>query len=108
MTREKRREDRYSVVLDARIRNGSGVVHEAMVSDLSRTGCRITSPRRRLGPNSFLTITVAGVGFLDARVQWRDGNEHGIRFDRPLHQAVLDHIRHYLSREPAYLADKAA
>lgn len=111
MARDKRREVRYSVVVDARIRNGSGTAHQVIVSNLSRKGCRITSPTRRLGPNAFLTITVARVGFLDARVLWRVGNEHGILFDHPLHEAVLDHIVQRLSREPAYLdlpAEEAA
>lgn len=107
MSADKRRETRYSVTVDARIRNGTGVARQVVVADLSRRGCRMISPHRRLGPDSFLTITVARVGFLDARVKWRDGDVHGILFDHPLHSAVLDHIRYYLSREAAYLDDSA-
>ena len=100
---EKRREQRFSVDVDARVRNGTGSARQVVVSDLSRRGCRITSPRRRFGEGAFITITIAEVGFLDARVKWRVDDVHGIRFDHPLHQAVLEHIRYSLSRYPAYI-----
>ena len=100
---EKRHEQRFNVVVDARIRNGTGSAREVVVSNLSRRGCRITSPHRRFGENAFITITVARLGYLDARVKWRIGNEHGILFENPLHEAVLEHIRRSLSRESAYL-----
>jgi hypothetical protein len=31
---------------------------------------------------------------------------HGISFDEPLHPAVLDHIRLFLSREPALIEER--
>jgi hypothetical protein len=101
MGREKRREPRYDVVLDARVRNGSGVPRSVRVTNLSQRGCRFRLSERRLGAGSFLTITVERVGFLDAHVKWREGDWHGIRFDQPLHPAVLDHIRLFLSKIPA-------
>ncbi len=105
---EKRREQRFDVDVDARVRNGTGTARQVVVSDLSRRGCRITSPRRRFGEGSFITITIADVGFLDARVKWRAGDVHGILFEHPLHQAVLEHIRYSLSRYPAYIDDPEA
>jgi hypothetical protein len=101
MGREKRREARYDVALDAKVRNGSGSSRKVEVTNLSQGGCRFRLGERRIGAGSFLTITVERVGFLDARVKWRQDDWHGIRFDRPLHPAVLDHIRLFLSREPA-------
>ena len=100
MGREKRREPRYRVELDARVRNGTGVPRTVNVTNLSKQGCRFKLSDRRLGTGAFLTITVERVGFLDAHVKWRDGDWHGIRFDNPLHPAVLDHIRMFLSRTP--------
>ena len=102
MNREKRREPRYSVELGARVRNGSGMPRTVAVTNLSQRGCRFKLSDRRLGAGSFLTITVERVGFLDAHVKWRDGDWHGIRFDHPLHPAVLDHIRLFLSRFPGF------
>ena len=102
---EKRREPRYTVRLEAQVRNGSGSARAVRVTNLSRQGCRFELCEIRLGQGSFLTITVGPVGFLDAHVQWRDGDWHGIRFDQPLHPAVLDHLRLFLSQEPALVAD---
>src|SRR4051812_3219739 len=101
MGREKRMEARYDVALDARVRNGSGSSRSVEVTNLSQRGCRFRLRERRLGTGSFLTITVERVGFLDPRAPWRQDDWPGIRFDRPLHPAVLDHIRLFLSREPA-------
>jgi hypothetical protein len=105
MGREKRKEPRYTVDLDARVRNGSGTPGAVSVSNLSQRGCRFRLSDQRLGAGAFLTITVARVGFLDARVKWRDGDWHGIRFDHPLHPAVLDHIRLFLSRTPGLIEE---
>ena len=68
---EKRREQRFNVDVDARVRNGTGSARQVVVSD--------------------------------ARVKWRAGDVHGILFEHPLHQAVLEHIRYSLSRYPAYI-----
>jgi hypothetical protein len=104
MGREKRREPRYCVDIDARVRNGTGNARRVNVTNLSQQGCRFRLGER-LGAGAFLTITVERVGFLDARVKWRDGDWHGIRFDQPLHPAVLDHIRLFLSRTPGLEAE---
>lgn len=105
MGREKRKDPRYAVTLDARVRNGSGTSRTVQVSNLSLHGCRFKLTDNRLGQDAFLTITVERVGFLEARVKWRDGDWHGIRFDHPLHPAVLDHIRLFLSRVPGLTAE---
>lgn len=106
MGREKRSEARYEVKLEAQVRNGIGSQRKVEVTNLSQQGCRFRLREKRLGQGAFLTITVGRLGFLDARVKWRQDDWHGIRFDRPLHPAVFDHIRLFLSREPA-LAEQA-
>lgn len=102
---EKRREPRYGVEVDARLRNGTGSARSVKVTNLSARGCRFSLPGEGLGIGAFVTITVARVGFLDARVRWRAGSTHGLRFEHPLHPAVLDHIRYFLSREPALVEE---
>ena len=100
MGREKRSESRYEVKLDAHVRNGIGSQRKVQVTNLSPRGCRFRLREKRLGQGAFLTLTVERLGFLDAQVKWRQDDWHGIRFDRPLHPAVFDHIRLFLSREP--------
>lgn len=98
---EKRRDPRHAVVVGACIRNGTGAPRTVAVTDLSRRGCRIRVPGSGFGIDAFVTITVAGLGFLGARVKWRKADLHGICFEEPLHPAVLDHIRHVLGLPPS-------
>lgn len=98
---EKRREPRHVVDVDARIRNGTGAPRTVTLTDLSRRGCQIRVPGTGFGVDSFVTVTLAGLGYLDARVKWRREDLHGICFEEPLHPAVLDHLRHALDRQPS-------
>lgn len=100
MTCEKRREPRYDVVVDASFRNGRGSAKRVRLANLSAGGCRF-STARRMGADAYLTLTLGSLDFIDARVAWRDGNVHGIRFLQPLHQAVLEHVCSLLSSKPA-------
>jgi len=100
MTCEKRREPRYDVFVDASFRNGSGSPKRVRLSNLSSRGCRFASGKR-MGPGAFLTLTMGSLDFIDARVTWRDGNVHGVRFLQPLHPAVLAHVCSFLSSKPA-------
>jgi len=102
MTCEKRREPRYDVAVDASFRNGRGSSQRVKLSNLSTRGCRFASGQR-MGPDAFLTLTMGSLDFIDARVTWRDGNVHGIRFLQPLHPAVLQHVCSFLSSKPAEL-----
>ena len=106
MSQENRREPRFNVIVAAAFRNGaSGSRRAVRVTNLSARGCRFSSPDGRLGAGHFLTLDFGRVGLIDARVKWRAGNLHGIRFERALHPAVLDHIRYFLSEEPALVPE---
>lgn len=97
MLREKRTEPRYGVELRATVRNGTGSARKVRLCSLSTRGCRFESPGKRMGIDAFLTIRLGEMGFLDARVKWREGDLHGVRFEQALHPAVLDHIREWLA-----------
>ena len=97
---EKRREPRYDVVVDGSFHNGSGSSKRVRLSNLSECGCRFATAKR-MGPGAFLTLSVGPLDFIDARVAWRNGNVHGIRFMQPLHPAVLEHVCSSLSSKPA-------
>jgi hypothetical protein len=102
--KDKRREARYFVDLAASFRNASGASRAIKVRNLSARGCRFATSRR-MGVGDYLTITIGNLGFIDAQVKWRSGNVHGVRFAQPLHPAVLDHLRLFLSAMPALLAE---
>ena len=63
---------------------------------------------RRLGDGDYITLKIGPVGPLDAKIVWRDVDEHGIEFEGPLHPAVLDHLRLFLSENPALYAEGEA
>ena len=104
MSYEKRREPRYNVAVAATYSNG-GQQQAVRVTNVSARGCRFVSADRRLGPGAFLTMLFGRVGVLDAKVRWRVGKTHGVRFDQELHPAALDHIRLFLSEQPALTAE---
>ena len=102
---EKRGEPRYAVVVTGKLRNASGTSEAIQITNLSVGGCRLMS-RKRMGEGDFLTLRIGPVGTLDAKVAWREDDLHGIQFEQPLHQAVLDHLRLFLSEHPALYAER--
>ncbi|MBO0749258.1 MAG: hypothetical protein J2O44_02350 [Porphyrobacter sp.] len=105
---EQRRSPRYGVELRGIVRSGSLADDRVIISNLSREGCRFSAPHRRIAGGTRLTIALGPVGILHARVAWRVGPVHGVSFDQPLHPAVLDHMRLFLSSEPALIEERSA
>lgn len=104
----RRRSPRYGVDVDGIIRSGGGAEHAVAIANLSVDGCRFTASGRRMAAGTLLAIGIGPVGLLHARVAWRVGAVHGVSFDQPLHPAVLDHIRLFLSQEPAFIEERPA
>jgi hypothetical protein len=105
---DRRRAPRYGVEVSGIIRSGSSGEDSVIISNLSVDGCRFSSPRRRIAAGTALTMAVGPVDLLQARVAWRTGAVHGVTFDQPLHPAVLDHVRLFLSAEPALIEERPA
>jgi hypothetical protein len=105
---EQRRAQRYGVEVAGVIRSGALPEDTVSIANLSIDGCRFSAPRRRIAAGTLLTMTVGPVAVLQARVIWRVGPVHGVAFDQPLHPAVLDHIRLFLSEEPALIEERDA
>jgi hypothetical protein len=103
---DRRRAARYGVELQGIIRDEGGVERAVPISNLSVDGCRLNVSGRRLAAGTLLAIGVGPVGLLHAHVAWRVGAVHGVSFDQPLHPAVLDHIRLFLSTEPAMIEER--
>jgi len=103
---EERGDERYSVGVDASFSNGTRGACVVKVTNLSASGCRFASTGPRLRMGALLSMTFGRAGLLEAQVKWRVGNTHGVRFDQPLAPALLDHVRLFLSEEPALVAER--
>lgn len=89
---DNRRAMRLDVRLSAGLREpGTFQKFEVSIIDLSITGFRCeTSFNLKIGQLVFVTIPT--LGGLEAIVMRRDGFIYGCQFERPLHNAVFDHI----------------
>jgi hypothetical protein len=105
MTQENRRDPRYNVKVDANFGDEAGSGSAVRVTNVSARGCRFASVRR-LERGSCIVLAFGAAAVLDAKVRWRVGGAHGVRFEAPLHPVVLDHIRLFLSKEPALVAER--
>lgn len=105
---DRRRTTRLEVNVEGVIRRGNGVEHAVAISNLSLDGCWFTASGRRIPARTRLALSVGPLGLLHARVAWRVGAVHGVSFDQALHPAVLDHIRLFLSTEPALIEERPA
>ena len=105
---DRRRATRYGVEVQGIIRGEGGMERTVAIANLSVEGCRISAPGRRFAAGTLLTIGVGPVALIHACVAWRVGPVHGVSFDQSLHPAVLDHIRLFLSREPALIEERPA
>jgi hypothetical protein len=102
---ESRRDDRYNVAVAASFQNGTGASNPVRVTNISATGCRFSAPGK-LPTGSLITMSFGRLGQRHAKVRWRVGTGHGVRFDEPLLPAALDHIRLFLSEQPAFVAER--
>ena len=105
MEHEKRHEDRYRVQVRASLRNGECDAHDVVVTNLSADGCGF-SASCKMAVGSVVSMAVGRIEALGARVQWREGDRHGLQFEQPLSHVVLDHIRLFLSKPPALVAER--
>jgi hypothetical protein len=90
--RDNRRAMRLDVRLSAGLREpGSSQRFEVDIIDLSMVGFRCETSFT-LTTGSALFVTIPGLGPLECSVAWRRGYVYGCGFERPLHNAVFDHI----------------
>jgi len=100
LRRDNRRATRLDVRLSAALREtGSSQKFEIDIIDLSITGFRCETSFT-LVPGNIVFVTIPPLGALEATVTRRNGFVYGCAFDRPLHNAVFDHIvaRHRKAR----------
>jgi PilZ domain-containing protein len=104
---DRRGAPRYGVEVEGIIQPDKGDEDRVTISNLSCDGCRLSAPGRRFPIGTVLTLTVGPIGIVRARVTRRAGASHGVSFDQPLSSAELDHIRLFLSKEPALIEEPA-
>ena len=86
----RRGEARVAVAGEAVMRKGY-VRHAVGLCELSPGGCR-TEIAERVEHGERLFVTLPGLAPMEARVRWEDGWMAGLKFDRPMHPAVVDHL----------------
>jgi hypothetical protein len=95
---------RYPVRVAGDLHDGTSAALKIAVGNLSAGGCRF-SARRAVQAGAYVTLALGSAGYYDGRVVWNEGGDHGVAFEHPLHPAVLDHIRYFVSIEPAFRAE---
>jgi hypothetical protein len=105
MEQQNRRDPRYSVTVDASFGDKAVAGSAVRVTNVSARGCRFSTVRR-IEKGARIVLAFGEAAVLDAKIRWRVGGSHGVRFDAPLHPVVLDHIRLFLSKEPAVIAER--
>ncbi|WP_158610993.1 PilZ domain-containing protein [Aurantiacibacter spongiae] len=87
-------ERRHDIAIVGRLRTTTGA-RDVTILDISERGCRIRDRMGRLPENTSVTIKIGPIGPVDSVARWREGELVGLRFDRPLYPAVMEHIRQH-------------
>lgn len=96
----RRQGARLALNVGATFRTASGKTTKSVVRNLSADGCTIEMGKSRLEPGTTVQLFLEGFEALEGSIRWvRDGRA-GIRFARPLHGAVLDHLAERPRRFP--------
>lgn len=80
----------FSIAMPASYRRGI-LRAKVTVSDLSRWTATF-SAMETLKPGTLIWLTLPGLEAKQATVAWSDGFVSGVRFEAPLHPAVLDAV----------------
>ena len=83
--------DRHNVLIGVKLRRPGETWFTSRVTDLSVTGFRLQS-FVKLSTGMELWVMLPGFEGRKSRVLWSRGHEAGCAFDRPLHQAIFEHI----------------
>jgi hypothetical protein len=89
-----KRDPRAEVSIPCEIHQGFGPWRRHFVKNLSQSGCCIAY-YREADITRPLRIRLSGLELQSATIIWQNGLNLGCVFDKPLHQAVLDHLIAY-------------
>jgi hypothetical protein len=88
---EMRRHRRLPALRHASLRSSQSGAVSGAITDLSMTGCRITT-RGPFWPGMRICVRIDGLQSWWGTVVWHQDAEIGIAFENPLHIAVVEHI----------------
>jgi hypothetical protein len=95
IAQQPRRSDRIALSADVSLRRLGQNSYRVKVTDLSPEGCKVDLVERpRVGEHMLLKL--AGLEVLDAETCWVEGYVAGLRFEKPIHPAVVDLLLHRL------------
>jgi hypothetical protein len=83
--------ERKPLVVNGQLRTSYGR-QNVVFSDLSLEGCRIEAVYMTLTVGQRVVLKPEGLEGLNAVVSWSSGPSAGLKFDRPLHPSVFDHL----------------
>jgi hypothetical protein len=87
----ERRTDRTSLSAEVRLRLSGEHGYRVSVFDLSAEGCKIEFVNRpKIG--AVVWVKFEDLEAVEASVRWVDGHIGGVRFQRPLHEAVFQRL----------------
>lgn len=92
MDRDNRRHQRKELAAKAGLRTIENAPLSVEVWDLSQFGCRIECVPFSLEKEKRVLLRLSGFESLLGMISWVSGSSAGIKFDHPLHVAIVDHI----------------
>lgn len=88
---ENRAAHRFPTDLEAECRSCNRT-WTSRLCNISATGCMIECPEPSLPESALLRLRLRGLTAIDGQVVWQNRGHVGIRFNVPLHQAVMEHL----------------
>jgi hypothetical protein len=90
---ERRKAERRPGLFDAICKLGPNLRAQVSITDITCEGCQIAiKDKVALEQGAHVILKFAELEGLAAQVKWTIGNKLGLEFERPLHEAVLDHL----------------
>lgn len=97
---------RYAVSVEATLLAPPACI-PVTIKNISERGCRFTSAEV-VAVGTPMAIQIGRVPPISGNVEWQVGPSHGMGFDRPLHDVILDHLRHFMSVPPALEPERSS
>lgn len=91
LQRKSRREARVLCRIASRYSCANGQEFPTVISDISRSGCRVSNSGRGLHEGAMLVVMLGGKS-RHASVQWCNSHNAGLRFDQPLSPEELSSL----------------
>jgi len=87
------REPRLETNIPVRLAKTGGELVAGQLTNLASNGCRFADRTAQFKPGDVVAMRIGNLEEWPGTVRWAMEGEAGIEFDRPLHPAVVDHLR---------------